>query len=164
MGFWFWFWFWFGLVCFGLVWFAFLPFSSYFFSKAEPALDEDGNPVVKKGRGRPPGSGNKKAAKKAAKTAKGVRRRLVLFHIMSSYLPASFNRNYQNLLSEWKRSWQTKKECRARGENDYDEFRNLQLMVNNNNDLLEASAESGGEEEENGGDEKEEEESEEGSE
>ena len=71
-------------LCFGLVWFAFLPFSSYFFSKAEPALDEDGNPVVKKGRGRPPGSGNKKAAKKAAKTAKGVRRRLVLFHIMSS--------------------------------------------------------------------------------
>ena len=92
---------------FPLFWgrFAFLPFSSYFFSKAEPALDEDGNPVVKKGRGRPPGSGNKKAAKKAAKTAKGVRRRLVLFHIMSSYLPASFNRNYQNLLSEWKRSW-----------------------------------------------------------
>ena len=88
----------------------------------------------------------------------------MLCYVMLCRLTKSFNRNYQNLLSEWKRSWQTKKECRARGENDYDEFRNLQLMVNNNNDLLEASAESGGEEEENGGDEKEEEESEEGSE
>ena len=39
--------------------------------KAEPALDEDGNPVVKKGRGRPPGSGGKKA-KKAGKAGKGV--------------------------------------------------------------------------------------------
>ena len=89
---------------------------------------------------------------------------VMLCYVMLCRLTKSFNRNYQNLLSEWKRSWQTKKECRARGENDYDEFRNLQLMVNNNNDLLEASAESGGEEEENGGDEKEEEESEEGSE
>ena len=26
-----------------------------FFFKAEPAVDEDGNPVAKKGRGRPPG-------------------------------------------------------------------------------------------------------------
>ena len=49
--------------------------------KAEPALDEDGNPVVKKGRGRPPGSGGKKA-KKAGKPAKGVR--LMLLDIMSS--------------------------------------------------------------------------------
>ena len=27
----------------------------FVFFKAEPALDEDGNPVAKKGRGRPPG-------------------------------------------------------------------------------------------------------------
>ena len=39
--------------------------------KAEPAVDEDGNPVVKKGRGRPPGSGGKKG-KKAGKAGKGV--------------------------------------------------------------------------------------------
>ena len=38
--------------------------------KAEPAVDEDGNPLQKKGRGRPPGGGKKKAAK--AKPAKGV--------------------------------------------------------------------------------------------
>ena len=38
--------------------------------KAEPAVDEDGNPLQKKGRGRPPGGGKKKAAKE--KPAKGV--------------------------------------------------------------------------------------------
>ena len=48
---------------------------------AEPAVDSEGNPVVKKGRGRPPGSGGKKA-KKAGKAAKGVR--LVLVDVMSS--------------------------------------------------------------------------------
>lgn len=50
--------------------------------KAEPAVDEDGNPVVKKGRGRPPGSGGKKG-KKAGKAGKGVRL-LLLLDIKSS--------------------------------------------------------------------------------
>ena len=44
--------------------------------KAEPAVDEDGNPLQKKGRGRPPGGGKKKAAK--AKPAKGVSHRGLL--------------------------------------------------------------------------------------
>ena len=54
--------------------------------KAEPAVDEDGNPVVKKGRGRPPGSGGKKG-EKAGKAGKGVR---LLLDIKSSSLRLVF--------------------------------------------------------------------------
>lgn len=39
--------------------------------KAEPAVDDEGNPVAKKGRGRPPGAGKGKKAPKA-KAVKGV--------------------------------------------------------------------------------------------
>ena len=49
--------------------------------KAEPAVDEEGNPVVKKGRGRPPGSGGKKA-KKAGKAGKGVSEPAVRYYVV----------------------------------------------------------------------------------
>ena len=41
--------------------------------KAEPPVDDEGNPVAKKGRGRPPGSGSKAKKAPKAKAAKGVR-------------------------------------------------------------------------------------------